>query len=477
MRIILADPPLKELDTSQTDESPNLGVLCLISALKEKIDELEIYYLEIFHDMESHLKEIDRIKPDFYGISFASFFMSISYQVINAIKEKHPSLPVVCGGAHATVAYEDIFKKTKADICCLGEGEITIVELVKCYMSGGDLKTVDGIVYRDGSKIIRNSNQALVENLNTLPYPAWDLIDFSKYSGFRRYRGTPSTAIVVSRGCPFNCTFCSNPVWKLLRPWVRMRSPQNIAGEVEYLYNRGIREIYLRSDEMNPDIDWCIKVFEALSQLGHKELYFQCNLRAKPINEELAKALVNANCWMISLGIESANQRVLNGMKKHVTVNDIKNACQILKKYKIKVFGFLMMYIVWEEDDKLCIETPKEVDNTLFFLLKLRLRNMVYDISWHFATPYPNTEFYRVAEKYNLLTALHKSGKLKSELTIPLNVPEISTRRKILSRTIGLLIKGLFALTSKEYYHGKIFWSNIRYGGQIVKQMFGIIKN
>lgn len=474
MKIILADPPFAGKKTEQAQISPNLGLLYLISALRQKIDGLQIHYLEGFHNLKSHLKEVEQIGPDLYCLSFATTYAPLSYQLINTIKERYPSLPVVCGGAHPSANPDDVINNSRADVCCLGEGEETIVALVQSYMSGNDLSTVAGIVYRKDEEVLRTALRPVIKDLDTIPHPAWDIIDFHNYLGNRKYKGSPSTAIVASRGCPFDCTFCSNPVWKLQKPWVRLRSPQDIAHEVDYLYNRGIREIYLRSDEMNPNHKWCIEVFKALSELGHRDLYFQCNLKAKPITEELAEALSEANCWMIHLGIESANQRVLNGIKKNISVEDILKACRILKKYNIKIFGFLMMYQAWEEDDELCVELPQEVDNTLRFAWKLRIQKLIDNMSWAFAVPYPNSELYRVVNKYNLMVPLLKSRQLESIQDIPMNLPGISKRQMAMSRTKGLMLQGLFVLSSEGFFRRRNFWANVKRAGMKMKYVASV---
>ncbi len=298
MKIVLAELPFKGGRAERGEGTPNLGILYLVSALRRDVAGLEIHYLEGRHDLESHVAEVGRISPDLYGLSFVSPYDVLAYRTITAVKNKYPSLPIICGGPHPTADPESVFGHTPADICCLGEGEETIVELVKNYMTGGDLSTVAGIAYRDNGQVRRTPLRPVVQNLDDLPHPAWDIIDFSRYIGQPTYKGTPSTSITASRGCPFNCTFCSNPIWKLQKPWVRLRSPQNITEEVEYLYQRGIREIYIESDELNPNLEWCIAVFKALKDLGHSDLYFQCNLRARPIAEELAVALSEANCWL-----------------------------------------------------------------------------------------------------------------------------------------------------------------------------------
>ena len=125
MEIILADPP------SSIPRTPNLGILYLISSLRQKFADIEILYLETFLSLKEQLAKIDIFNPDIYGISFASFLAPTAYHTINAAKERFPNLPIICGSPHPRADPEGVLKKTGADICVIGEGEETIVELVR----------------------------------------------------------------------------------------------------------------------------------------------------------------------------------------------------------------------------------------------------------------------------------------------------------------------------------------------------------
>jgi radical SAM superfamily enzyme YgiQ (UPF0313 family) len=473
MKVLLADPPIAEIGTEQADTSPNLGILYLISSLRESVEGVQIDYVDALRKIESHLAEVDRIRPDVYGISFASFYAPLAYKVINAIKEKYPSILVICGGAHPTALPDDVFEHSRADICALGEGEETLADLVRGYMSEEDFAHVAGIAYRVNGEVHRNALRPLLRDLDARPAPAWDLIDFSKYLGCRKYKGTPSTSVVASRGCPLDCVFCSNPVWKLQKPWVRLRSPESIAREVEYLYRRGIREVYLRSDEMNPNPRWCADVFRALADLGHSDLYFQCNLKATPIDDELAASLSLANCWVTHVGIESGNDRVLAGIRKKVAVTDTLEACRTLKRHNVKVFGFFMMYQVWEKDGELQVETPQEVDQTLAFLRRLRREKLVDYMSWSYATPFPGSDLYRIAKKHDLIKPSLKDGSeygaAASIWEISMNLPGISERRMALSRAKGMLLQGLFVVQSEGFFRRKNFLANMKRAAKKLK--------
>jgi anaerobic magnesium-protoporphyrin IX monomethyl ester cyclase len=387
----------------------------------------------------------------------------LSYRTIEAVRQQHPRTAILCGGAHPTACFEEVLHDTAAEVCCLGEGEATIVDLIRHYRGDAKLEQIPGIAFRDQDSVKRTPPRQLIEDLDEIPHPAWDLVDFDKYLGCRKYKGSPSTSIVPSRGCPYDCTYCSNPVWKVSKPWVRTRSPRSIAEEVELLYQRGIREVYMRADEMNPSHDWCVAVFRALAELGHEDLFFQCNLTARVMSDELAEALAQARCWVIHLGIESGSQRVLDGIRKGITPEEVIQTCRILKCHGIRIFGFFMMYQAWEEDDQLQVEMPRDVDTSLSFVWNLRRQKLVDYMRWSFATPYPGSHLHDVAVKYELLKPVAADERRsRTLLDISMQLPGVPEWQMSLSRTKGLALQGLFVLTSEGFFRRRNLASNLR---------------
>jgi len=181
-----------------------------------------------------------------------------------------------------------------------------------------------------------------------------------------------------------------------------MRSPKNIAEEVNYLYGRGIREIYIRSDTFNVDLKWCMETLDEIEKLDLGGMAFQCNLRADKLNDELAAKLRDVNVWLVHIGLESANDRVLRGIGKNASQADNLRTLEILRTHNIKVYGFLMLYNAWETNGKLEHETPEEVDNTLEFAKKCLRENLIEYISWSITNPIIGSKLYNIAKKYGI---------------------------------------------------------------------------
>ena len=466
MKVLLADPPQRERDYDAA--YPNMGILYLIGSARRRFSgsDISLVYLESQYDLKGHLDAIARIQPDIYGLSYASFTSPLAHRTIAAVRERFPSLPIVAGGAHPTAAWEQVIQETAVDVCVIGEGEEAFCDVVEHYIGKGKtLADIPGIAFRRDGAPFRTEKRPPVQSLDSIPVPAWDLIDFGKYKGMHLHRAEPQTYVSVSRGCPFDCWFCSNPIWKESKPWVRLRGAQSIAEEVEALYQRGIREIYLSADEFNINRKWPIGVAKALQNLGHSDLYFQCNVRADMVTEELAREFRKMNLWMVHIGVESGNQRTIDGLKKHIALDQVVNACRIFQAEDIKVFGFFMMYHAWEEAGQLAYESPADVEKTFEFARHLLREKLINYMSWQVATPYPGARLWGTAVKFGLLRDRRSFGDVREQAMILPGVSEQDIRRSLRN---GYVIKTWYALRS-----GNIGWKHVTRVRQSLAVMLG----
>jgi anaerobic magnesium-protoporphyrin IX monomethyl ester cyclase len=428
LKVVFADPPFgRESKGEAVTESPNLGILYIIGYAKPRLPEVEFHYLEPFLSMREHLQKVKEIEPEVYAISFTTPRRDLSFETIAKVKALGLKMLMVAGGAHPTIDPQDVLKNTPIEVCILGEGEETTTELIKKVREKKSILDVVGTVTAQKN----NGLRPLLKDIDF--FPVWEIIDFENYDVAVSKKKRMAYLLPI-RGCPNYCTYCSNPVWKLEKPWIRQRSPKNIAEEVNYLYGRGIREIYLRSDTFNVDIKWCLEVCNEIQKLSLKGMTFQCNLRADKLNDELAQKLHDIHVWLVHIGLESANDRVLKGIGKNATQADNIRAIELLKKHNIKVYGFLMLYNAWESNGKLEYEIPEEVNNTLEFARKCLSENLIEYISWSITNPIIGSKLYDIAKKYNLSSYNLKIGNC-------MRLPGISEQQMVEHVKQGMILQ------------------------------------
>lgn len=444
MKIVFADPP--NIKTAWLIANhPNLGILYLSGYLKEKINGIDIHYLDVHLSLKEHLRRLEMIKPDVYGLSFSTIRESDAFETIKVVNERFPNLPIICGGPFPTVMAREILERLPVDVCVIGEGEATMAELVEVFAGRRELDDVAGIVFKRDGRIVATGKRTLITELDSIPLPAWDLVDFKRYKGNYQYRAKPSTVMITCRGCPFDCVFCANPVWKVSKPWLRLRSPANICEEISLLYQMGIREISIRSDEFNPVLGWPVDICKEIQKLGFKDLFFQGNIRADKMTEELAREMKRSNFWLVQLGIESGNQRTLDGIGKRITLEQIVQTCRMLKKQGIKVYGYIMIYHAWEENGQFCHETPDDVDMTLSLVRRLKKEKLLDYMSFSTTTPMPGSRLFEIAKRHKVLK---QNGGVRDLSEFSMVLPNVSEQAMKKSRRRGLLLQLFINLLS-----------------------------
>jgi len=472
-KILLADPPAKDDDYDKA--YPNLGILQLISYVREHtpLSDDDILFLDQFHSIDDHIRVIEAHRPRIYGMSFAFLTQRVAYDTINELKRRFPEMLIIAGGPHPTSVPEEVMASTAADLVCIGEGELTLADIVnEMTLGSSDFGRIPGLVLRTPEGPKRTAQPRAIENLDALPYMAWDRIDFSKFVGQHYCKSHKQSCIVISRGCPFKCTFCSLPVWRAAKPYVRMRTPEHIAGEVDWLYSLGVREIKIVSDEINVTLPWAKDVCRAIGDLGHEDLYFQSNLRADKMDDELAHLFKRMNMWLVHLGVESANDRVLDGIEKKITVEQTERCLKFLKTHRIRVLLFMMAFQLWERDGELQFETPQEIRRSLWWVWKQFLHGRMSYMTWSIATPMPGAPLQDIVDRHGLRSAkqvLDNWNRNKDYLGIDLTSLGISEKTKMRMLRAGILSKGVFAVLS-----GNFDWRrNLHRLGILARSFFG----
>ena len=344
MRVSFVNPNL------QGELIPNIGLAYLMT-VTDPFHEISLIDLT-FHrnNWKTFVKTmIIKYRPEVVAISCLTFNFEISLKILSYIKEIDPTINSIFGGIHPTLLPKEVLAHELVDAICIGEGEETFLEYLNQLEKGESLKGIKGIWFKENGKIIHNELRPLIPNLDNLPFPNWDLWDIGKY--LKSPSHMHYMDILASRGCPYNCTYCSNHALRRILPgkYVRYRSAENIINEI-----KSMKEKYQRMgfkfinfwDEifgLNKKIleEFCQKyIDEGL----HEEIFWTCNNRADLVSEKWARLVKKAGCFLVRMGIESGNETIRNKIyNKKITNQQIVDATRILKKNDIMIRFNLML--------------------------------------------------------------------------------------------------------------------------------------
>src|SRR5659263_90689 len=287
------------------------------------------------------------------------------------------------GGPHVTILPEETLTKvSEINIIVRREGEETIIDLYKAIDDTKKLENVHGITYREKDSIKSTPSRPPITDLDALPFLAYHLLPLEKYKlhpphGIKH----PFMAMMTSRGCPYNCIYCSKPIFGSK---FRAQSPKRTVDEIEYLKEHfGINEITFYDDSFTLDKKRITQLCEEI-KMRDLDIPWTCETRVNLITEELLKKMKNSGCYMIAYGIESGSQMVLDNLRKGVTLEQVKNAIILTHKARISTIGYFMM-----GSPK---ETPQTLRDTIDFAKNLQLDFAQFSIT----IPFPGTDLYKL---------------------------------------------------------------------------------
>lgn len=293
---------------------PPLGILYLASYVRRRIPAIEMRARDGYNEhIETVIHDVLDFKPDILAVSFTTQAATGAYEVINRIKAAQPDVLAVSGGAHPTILAEEVLTEYRTDLVVVGEGEETFFEIVHNRLNKAPLDGIQGIVFKTGNRVRHNPLRPLIQNLDDIPFPDRSLLDLGQYPGYHYKKRAKDTSIVSARGCPYNCVYCSNPVWKVQKPRYRVRSPKNIVDEIVHIKETyGITEFYDETDEFNGKLSWAKQVCDEIIERD-VDIAWKVQMRADKVDEELARKMKASGCWLAFFGIETGNDRTSRG--------------------------------------------------------------------------------------------------------------------------------------------------------------------
>ena len=370
--------------------APSLGIGYMAAVLEQHnidVDVLDASALELTY--EEIGEEILKRNPDIVSISALTPTIGVALDSADKIKQVKPDTIVVLGGYHPTFEYKSVLEEESVDVVVRGEGEYTLLELVRTIENNGDLFNVEGLAFHDendGSLIV-TPDRPIIENLDELPFPAFHLFPMEKY---RILNITTNVAtIITTRGCPMQCSFCSSAA--LHGHKLRRRSVENVVNEIEMrLMEQNIDTIAFMDDTFTLNKRF---VKEFCSEIKKRDLKFWwgCTSRVDTLDTDLQQTKKDPGCITIFIGVESADQQMLEKMNKNITVSKTENAFKLAREVGIRSIASCV--IGMPED------TIKSMKQTIKFVKKLNPNYALYSL----ATPYPGTRFYNETFKKNLI--------------------------------------------------------------------------
>ena len=389
--VLLINPPyissVFEGREESGDVSPPLGVAYIASSLRKHNINVEILDANALgYTTKQTIEEIKKRKADIIGLTSTTITVPVMNEIVDNIKTKENL--TVAGGVHVSSLPEDTLKKNKnIDIIVISEGEETMLDIVHEFNNNKKWNSIPGIAYRSNKKIIRTKERELIKDIDSLPFPARDLLPMDKYRPgpimYLGIKGEYFGTLLTTRGCTAKCVYCSSAhFWKCLR----MRSAKNVIEELRFLKKKyGIKQFMIVDDNFTASKK---RLLEICSELKKMKLSWFCFSRVSNVDREMLHTMKKAGCFLIFYGIESGNQEVLNKINKNITLEQAEKAVKLTKKEGIIVNCSFMLGLPYD--------TKETMQQTLDFAKKIN----PHIAEFYITTPFPGTKLNEIAIKH-----------------------------------------------------------------------------
>ncbi len=370
--------------------TPPLNLMYLASSLEE-----ESYSVKIIDDdllqkgYENVSKQAEKLNPQLVGVTATTSTIKSALKYLELIKNILPESLTVIGGPHTTfMPYETLKNSDNLDVVVIGEGEETMVDLTNhATQNIEDINDVNGIVYRDwkDGNLKTTEKRPLIKDLDKLPFPARHLVPFDSYGVSQEQTG----GIITSRGCVYNCNYCSSSL--IMGKKFRSRSPGNVVDEIEELIDTyHINDIGFMDDTFMLNKKRASDIADEI-KARDLDLTFVASSRVDRVDKSLLENLKSSGLKTIYYGVESGSQRILDLMKKGITLKNVEDAVKMAKDVNLDVLtSFILGYPG---------ETEEDMNTTIDFSTKLDSDYCQYSI----LTPFPGTPIYKDLIEKNLI--------------------------------------------------------------------------
>lgn len=426
LSVLLVNPPSPV--TPREVLIPSLGLGYLAAVLEQEEIPVSICDMAVESKPWSFLrKNLEEKQPDIVGITCATCNFPLALQVARECKTLDKAITTVLGGVHATFVGESILEKyMDIDVVVKGEGEISFLELAKSYRKRASPRKLQGIIFRKGHQVHVNPVRPYIDDLDAIPFPARHLFPLQKYS-------PDYTNMLTSRGCPYSCIFC--PIPRMWGNRVRFGGAHNVVDEMQEIQNRHHYDrMYIEDDVFTFDRNRILEICDEIIK-REMDVEWACNTRVDLIDLQIAKAMSRAGCSVMSFGIESGSQRILDRIRKNVTITQVEKAVKIARKADIDV---RLSFIVGlpdesEEDIEKSVKLAEELDADI-----VAFNNLV---------PFPGTEIYERSDDYGL----HMIHPEWSEYYFGRQSSVIETSKLSSKEISNMIVNAIERLTARGY--------------------------
>lgn len=379
-RVLLVDPYVARDDPMErkfVELYPSLGILTLAGYLRQHAVEVSVVDLTFARDTRPVAAELRRFHPDLFGVHTKTLTLDRALAV--ARLARNAGAYTVAGGPDAATRPATYLAEA-FDAVALGEGEATLLELARAVHDGHAPSGIAGLAVLEGDRVVRGPARPFLSSLDDLPLPAWETIDLERYlSSWKRASGERRMAVLTSRGCPFDCAWCSKPTFG--RSY-RQQSVGRVLDEIRALKERyGVDYIRFCDDVFGIQRAW---LEELLGRMIDERLdvQFECLARVDLLKPDLLEKMRKAGLARVYVGVESGSQRMLDAMNRGTKLAQVERAAEALRKEGIRQYWFLMLGYPGE--------TLEDITETL----RLFRRFSPEEYSVSIAVPVPGTRFY-----------------------------------------------------------------------------------
>lgn len=374
--------------------SPPIGLLSLAAYLRQHLNvEIVVVNQRLENlSLKALAERAQTFEAEVVGLSAMTTYAYLLQPAAQAIREALPNALIVVGGPHASAVKSRILHETVADVVVPGEGEIAFTRVLEAFQDNASFADIPGIAWRDRSgEIVQNPGSVpMIEHLDDLPLPAYDLIDLPAY--WRKQSIAPVVrrkyaSIVSSRGCPYRCMWCHSIFGKQ----IRFHSPERIVEEIGFHQRQyDVRDFEFLDDTVNMRKDRIIRTTELMHQRGLRvKIAFPTGVRSDLFSEDVIEALHGAGMYYCGFALETGSPRLQKFVCKNLDIGRFVQAVAETARRRVYTQGFCMMGF------------PTETESELQQTIDVACNSMLHGVAFYTVTPFPGTPLYDYVREHN----------------------------------------------------------------------------